>query len=100
MSDREAIELEGMIRRTLRSLVRRAAEGDTTALESLALLEEFTASATTLALAASHVTWGGHYTYGELAQTTRTSRQAVQQRVARQAAVPVPVRTFLLAPPA
>lgn len=72
-----------MMRRTYRALVRRAAAGDTTALEALAGLEVTAGHAHTLGLALSHVNRGGYYTYGELAQTTRTSRQAVQQRIGR-----------------
>lgn len=95
-SERESEDLEAMVRRTMRALVRRAASGDTTALESLGRLERVAAAATTVATARSHVNHGGLYTYGELAQTTRTSRQAVQQRVSRQETVPADLRSWLL----
>jgi hypothetical protein len=81
--DREALELEGMVRRTLRSLVRRAGEGDTTALEALARLERVASSATTVALSRAHTSGGGFYSWGELADVTGSTRQAVQQRAAR-----------------
>lgn len=86
-TEREAVELAAMVRRMLRALVRRAAKGDTTALEALGELEALAPTATTVAMALSHVTHGGYYTYGELAQVTGTSRQAVQQRVGRQGTV-------------
>ena len=72
-----------MVRRMYRALARRAASGDTTALEALGRLEVEAREATTVALSRSHVNHGGLYTFGELAQTTGTSRQAVQQRIAR-----------------
>lgn len=83
MAERESRDLEGMMRRTLRALVRRAAEGDTTALWALAALENAVSQAYTAALWRSHTSGGGLYSYGELAQTTLTTRQAVQQRIGR-----------------
>ncbi len=85
--ERESEELEAMIGRTLRALVRRAGQGDTTALEALGRLEGTTAAATTVALRrasyAYRVLGEGFYSYGELAQVMGVSRQAIQQRIHR-----------------
>ncbi len=94
--ERESEELEAMIRRMQRALVRRARAGDTTALEALARLERSGSAATTVALAAAHTSGGGFYSYGELAQTMRTSRQAVMQRIGRQDQAPAELRSWLL----
>lgn len=84
------------MRRMFRGLVRRAAEGDTEAVEALANLETFARESATMGLARSHVAHGGRYTHGELAQVLHTSRQAVRQRVERAGStVPVEVRQFL-----
>lgn len=91
--DREASELEAMIRRMHRALVRRAAGGDTTALEALARLERVASSATTVALSRAHTSGGGFYSWGELADVTGSTRQAVQQRVGRMAATPASAET-------
>lgn len=91
----EAPELGAMIRRMTRALVRRAAEGDTEALEQLAQLERELPVATSSALglmnhagdptrAAGHTrTAANYYSAGELAQVLGTSRQAVRQRIGR-----------------
>lgn len=71
------------MRRMFRGLVRRAAEGDTEALEALANLEGVASTALTVGLSRSHVNHGGRYTFGELCQVVGTSRQAVRQRAAR-----------------
>lgn len=89
----EAPEVGAMVGRMLRALVRRAAEGDTEALEQLAHLEDLAAAATTLALVRANVDAG--YTFGELASVTSTSRQAVRQRVGRFARLPGPAVEFL-----
>lgn len=66
-----------MVRRMVRALVRRAAEGDTEALEALADLEALVPAAVTEAGRSLH-RFG--YSYGELCQVTGTSRQAARQR--------------------
>lgn len=91
--EREAQELEAMIRRTHRALVRRAAGGDTTALESLARLERLASVSTTVALSRAHTSGGGYYSWGDLADVTGSTRQAVQQRVGRLATTPATADT-------
>lgn len=81
--EREAGDLEAMMRRMARALVRRAHAGDTTALEALARLEEFTAVAHAEALHVAHENMGGLYSWAELANALTTSRQAVRQRASR-----------------
>lgn len=88
MADRESVELEAMVKRIHRALVRRAGAGDTTALEALARLERVASSATTVALSRAHTSGGGFYSWGELADVTGSTRQAVQQRVARMGTTP------------
>lgn len=81
----EAPELGAMIRRMVRSLVRRAAEGDTEALEQLAQLEAELPTATTCAMALMNHAEDQrtYYSYGELANVLGVSRQAVRQRTTR-----------------
>lgn len=76
--EREAPEIGAMIRRCVRSLVRRAADGDTFALEELAALERYLPGAVTEAIGAMN-RYG--YSYTELASVLGTSRQAARQRV-------------------
>lgn len=86
-SRHESPELGAMIRRTMRGLVRRAAEGDTEALEVLAELEAelATAKAVAVELAASGHRMGGNrpegYSFTELGAVLGTSRQAARQLV-------------------
>lgn len=87
--ERESEDLEAMVRRMQRALVRRAAAGDTTALEALARLERTAALATTVALSRAHTSGGGFYSWGDLADVTGSTRQAVQQRVGRLASTEV-----------
>ena len=80
----EAPDMGAMIRRTIRALVRRAAEGDTEALEQLAMLERELPTATSSALAMMNAgTRGPAYSFTELADTLGTSRQAARQRATR-----------------
>lgn len=94
--ERESEELEAMVRRMQRALVRRAREGDTTAVEALARLERSASAATTVALAAAHTSGGGFYSYGDLADVAGSTRQAVQQRIGRQDRIPAELRRWLL----
>lgn len=85
MSDQrrhESPELGAMMRRCARALVRRAAEGDTEALEQLAILEDELPMATSVALAMMNVGEQG-YSFTELARVLGTSRQAARQRAVR-----------------
>lgn len=86
-SRHEAPDLLGAARRMVRGLVRRAAEGDTEALEALAQLEAELPIATTTAV---HIMWtgarmGGNrpegYSFTELGAVLGTTRQAARQRV-------------------
>lgn len=72
----ESPEIGAMMRRMLRSLVTRASEGDTEALEELAKLEPATRDALTTAGAALHA----HHSYAELGEVLGVTRQAAQQR--------------------
>jgi hypothetical protein len=74
---RDSSEIGAMASRVMRALVRRAADGDTEALEVLAGIHRQSAEAVR---DAGHelVTFG--YTYAELAQVLGTSRQAAQKR--------------------
>lgn len=91
----ESPEVGAMVARMLRALVRRAAEGDTEALEQLARLEDLAAAAVTLGLVRANLEAG--YTFGELAMVAGTTRQAVRQRVRRFAALPGDAVDFLRA---
>jgi len=75
----ESPELGAMVGRMLNALIRRAAEGDTEAVEQLARLEPLARQAHTSALAESR-RFG--YSLAELARVTGTTRQAVSQRTA------------------
>lgn len=80
----EAPEVGAMVRRMVRALVRRAAEGDTEALEQLAQLEAELPTATTCAVAMMQAgTDGNAYSFTELANVLGTSRQAARQRAGR-----------------
>lgn len=82
----EAPEVGAMVRRMVRGLVRRAAEGDVEALEALAMLEQELPTATSCALGLMHSgtgAVGGGWSFGYLAAVTGTTRQAVRQRVCR-----------------
>lgn len=83
----EAPEVGAMIRRMVRALVRRAAEGDTEALEQLAQLEAELPAATSCALGMMNHAANPRATYsaGELSQVLGVSRQAVRQRIGRVA---------------
>lgn len=80
----EAPEIGAMARRVIRSLVRRAAEGDTEALEQLAQLDGIIGHAVSEAMAAMHDRAG--YSHTELAGVLGVSRQAALKRASR----PVP----------
>ena len=73
----ESPELGAMVGRMLNALVRRAAEGDTEAVEALARLEVLARQAHTSALSESR-RFG--YSLAELARVTGTTRQAVSMR--------------------
>lgn len=81
MSRHESPEIGAAVGRMLNALVRRAAEGDTEAVEQLQQLEKLTATAYSAGLAAAS-TEGG-YSLGELATVTGASRQNVRQRIMR-----------------
>jgi predicted RecB family endonuclease len=85
MSRHEAPEVGAAVLRMMNGLIRRAAEGDTEAIEALAEIEAFAPRATNAALALAHhgKTMTDGYSYAELAAVTGTSRPAVQQRVTR-----------------
>lgn len=89
----ESPEVGAAAFRMIRALVRRAAEGDTEALEQLAKVERMAAAGTTVALHQAHQAAG--YSYTELADVTGTTRQAARQRVERLDRVPLAFREFL-----
>jgi hypothetical protein len=74
----EAPEIGAMVRRMVRALVRRAAEGDTEALEQLALIEKTLPASITEAGRAMHDEFGYSYTF--LGDTLGVTRQAARQR--------------------
>lgn len=80
----ESPEVGAMVRRMMRALVRRAAEGDTEALEELARLERELPQAITVAgkLMASgeRMPKGQSYSYTELGDVLGITRQAARQR--------------------
>lgn len=76
----ESPELGAMIGRMLNALIRRAAEGDTEAVEQLGYLEALARQAHTSGLCEARR--AGGYSLSELAAVTGTSRQAVSQRTA------------------
>lgn len=77
---RESPEVGAMVRRMVRALVRRAAEGDTLALEELATLEDLVPVAVTVAGHRMHTSAGGYYSWSEVAAATGVTRQAAHQR--------------------
>ena len=81
----EAPEIGAMVRRMVRALVRRAAEGDTEALEQLAQLEAELPTATSCALAMMNAEPrpGPTSSFTELGDVLGTSRQATRQRATR-----------------
>lgn len=83
----ESPEIGAMVRRMVRALVRRAAEGDTEALEELARLEGELPAAITVAgkLMASgeRMALDQSYSYTELGDVLGISRQAARQRFSR-----------------
>lgn len=89
MSRHEAPEVGAAVLRMMNGLVRRAAEGDTEAIEALYVIEAFAPRATGAALALAHhgKTATDGYSLAELAAVTGTSRAAVHQRVARAESV-------------
>lgn len=78
--EREAPEIGAMAGRVVRALVRRAAEGDTEALEQLLGLQRQVATAVNDAGAELH-RFG--YTYTELAGVAGITRQAARERFGR-----------------
>lgn len=76
----ESPELGAMVGRMLNALIRRAAEGDTEALEQLARLEGLARQANTSGLAEARR--AGGYSLADLAKVTGTTRQAVSMRTA------------------
>lgn len=84
-SKHEADDIGAMVRRMIRTLVRRAADGDTMALEQLAQLERELPTATSCALALMNAERPGvpSYSFSELAGELGVSRQAARQRAAR-----------------
>lgn len=90
MSRHEAPEVGAAILRMMNGLIRRAAAGDTEAIEALYVIEGMAPHATNAALAVANNP-ANHpqrvaYSYGFLADVTGTSRAAVQQRVGRASA--------------
>lgn len=87
--DHESPEIGAMAKRMVRALVRRAAAGDTEALEQLAELERDLPVAITTAgkLMASgeRMVKGQGYSYTELGDVLGISRQAARQRFSRPA---------------
>lgn len=77
----EAPEVAAAAHRMMRGLVKRAAEGDTQALEGLLGLEAKLTEAITAAGQGLH-DFG--YSYGELAQVAGISRQGARQRFTRR----------------
>lgn len=77
--EREAPELEAMVRRVLASLVRRAGEGDLFSLEALHNLETIAAVSLYQAGKAAH-DGPAHYSWTEIAAELGISRQAARQR--------------------
>lgn len=76
----ESPELGAMVGRMLNALIRRAAEGDTEAVEQLGHLEALARQAHTSGLCEARR--AGGYSLQDLANVTGTSRQAVSQRTA------------------
>lgn len=81
----ESPELGAAIGRMLNGLIRRAAEGDTEAVEQLGHLEHLARQAHTSGLAEARR--AGGYSLAGLSAVTGTSRQAVSQRTAAPVAL-------------
>lgn len=81
----EAPEVGAMIGRMLNALIRRAADGDTEAIEQLQAVEQLAGNAMTAGLMAARTEAG--YSLAELAAVTGTSRQAISQRTGRAGTV-------------
>jgi hypothetical protein len=79
-SRHESPELGAAIGRMMNALIRRAAEGDTEAVEALGSLESLARQANTSGLCEARR--AGGYSLADLAKVTGTSRQAVSQRTA------------------
>lgn len=75
----ESPELGAMVGRMLNALIRRAAEGDTEAVEQLGRLETLARQANTSGLCEARRVG---YSLADLAKVTGTTRQAVSQRTA------------------
>lgn len=76
----EAPEIGAMVRRMMRALVERAAEGDQEALEELASIEKMMPAFITEAGRAMHDEFGYSYTF--LGDALGVSRQGARQRFA------------------
>lgn len=85
MSRHEAPEVGAAILRMMNGLIRRAAEGDTEAIEALYVIEGMAPHATNAALSLARSE--ADYSLAELAAVTTTSRAAVQQRVNRASTI-------------
>jgi hypothetical protein len=81
MSRHEAPEVGAAILRMMNGLIRRAADGDTEAIEALYVIEGMAPHATGAALSLARSEKG--YSLAELAAVTGTSRAAIQQRIGR-----------------
>lgn len=93
----EAPDLGAAVFRMVRALVRRAAEGDTEALEQLAACERLTNAAVTVAMEHAHdggEASPGLYSWTELGEVMGTTRQAARQRVT-SGRVPGALREYL-----
>lgn len=78
----EAPEIGGMVRRMMRALVRRAAEGDTEALEQLASLTDesrYAQTAAIILMQSGERMAGDGYSFGHLAGVLGVTRQATRQ---------------------
>lgn len=82
----ESPDLGGAALRMMRALVRRAAEGDTEALEQLQRLEE--AASVQLGVAALRAHREAGYSWTEIARVLGISRQAARQRFAPREEAP------------
>lgn len=87
MSDQprhEAPEVGAAVLRMVNGLIRRAADGDTEAIEALYVIEGMAPHATNAALSLARTDAG--YSLAELATVTGTTRPAIQQRIGRASA--------------
>lgn len=78
--ERETPEVADMIRRVLRSLVKRAEAGDLDALEELVAIQRDLEAYITAAARGLHE-GPGRYSYGEIGRWLGVTRQAARQRV-------------------